>query len=448
MRDILSHIQLSLIGAVLAVQLLFSVEPSFGALSCRSLIDRTQVRTQSIVPYPDLPARERTQLIRKIENDAIDALSRMVKPNAEVLADVQTWFQRIEQRSNRGESLTIMEHSALTYLIDRKIFEYFPEPALKDNIVHVLSNSWRAKTGSSPDPTNLIQALPAHIRNKMSREESLYHKTIFEIDGKFSSSRPVNKIHIATAAALLGFAFSKTGGDMVSASIIGYFGATMAEHAIHKYGGHGTTKLKQITERIAWLGKFIKDTSFGHAVVHHGLTYKQDYATQFRDRAEEVQLKKLLFERFGITQKEVEQIARSKYGASLSTKGVLQGLAGTAPAYLAASYLLGFGPIASFAMLSPTAAYIALSKSVHPYMHMSRTEVLQTAPRFIRWILTSRYGEWVSRHHWIHHKGGGGNYNLLHLGIGGDSLMGELKNPTLEQIIEMRKLDLIGASWD
>jgi hypothetical protein len=446
---------------VLTVQLLFSAQTVFAQQSCKFLLERIHnSQTQEwaaddevdkdalkVTPFPELSPEKRAEALREIENDAIGALEKMVKPNAEITADVQTWFQRIEVRSEQGKNLTVMEHSALTYLLDRKIFDFFPDPSLKAHIELTLTNSWKFKTGMNLRPAELIQPLPDSFTSKMTREESLYNQVIFEADGKFAKAQPLKKRHLATAAVLLGFAFSRTGGDVVSGTILGYFGATMTEHLIHKFGGHAGSRIKSITARIPWLGKFIKDTHFGHAIVHHGLTFKRKYTEQFANKETEATLTEQLFEKFGLTQKDVEATVKSKFGVSLTTLGVIQGLGFTAPAYMAVAHLMGFGPIATMSMIAPTAAYIALSHSIHPYMHMSREEVVKNAPRFVRWIMTSKYGEWVNRHHWIHHKGGGGNYNLLHIGgVGGDSLNGELRNPTLEQVLEMRRLDLIGAN--
>jgi hypothetical protein len=430
---------------LILIQVLTLSCSAFAAPMCRDVQLTTVVSARA---FPDLPASERTEVVAKIENDAITALENMVRPNEESIKDVHQWLQNLQSKVAQGQPISIMEHTALTYLLDRKIFDSFPEPEVKTAVEQLLIQSWEAKTGFRLNPDELIQPLTPAVQAQMTREERVFHQVIFEPDGRLSQERKPSKRAIIAATLLTGFAFSRTGGDVISGTILGYMGATMAEHLIHKYGGHASNRIKAVTEKMGWIGAWFKKVSFRHGVVHHGLTYRKDYATQFRDEQEMSDLNDKLEERFGFTKTELDQLAESKYGASLSTRGVLQGLMSTAPVYLAMSHLMGFGPMATAAMIAPTAAYLALSKCIHPYMHMTRTEVNTSAPRFVRWVLTSRYGEWMSRHHYIHHKGGGGNYNLLHIGIGGDSLTGELRNPTLQQVLEMRRLDLIGAAWD
>ncbi len=58
----------------------------------------------------------------------------------------------------------------------------------------------------------------------------------------------------------------------------------------------------------------------------------------------------------------------------------------------------------------------------------------------MRWFLSTRYAAMMSRLHYGHHRGRGGNFNLV---FGADALMGALRKPTVKQLVEMKKLDLI-----
>ncbi len=46
----------------------------------------------------------------------------------------------------------------------------------------------------------------------------------------------------------------------------------------------------------------------------------------------------------------------------------------------------------------------------------------------------------MSRLHYGHHRGRGGNYNLV---FGADAIFGALRKPTVKQLLEMKKLGLI-----
>jgi hypothetical protein len=62
----------------------------------------------------------------------------------------------------------------------------------------------------------------------------------------------------------------------------------------------------------------------------------------------------------------------------------------------------------------------------------------------MRLLLRTRYAEWISRSHWIHHKGGGGNYNLV---PGADVLFGDFRKPNLNMVLRMRADGIVGAVW-
>ena len=62
----------------------------------------------------------------------------------------------------------------------------------------------------------------------------------------------------------------------------------------------------------------------------------------------------------------------------------------------------------------------------------------------MRLLLATRYGEWISRSHWIHHKGGGGNYNLV---PGADVLFSDFRKPNLSMVLRMRADGIVGANW-
>ena len=63
----------------------------------------------------------------------------------------------------------------------------------------------------------------------------------------------------------------------------------------------------------------------------------------------------------------------------------------------------------------------------------------------MRLLLATRYAEMISRAHWVHHKGGGGNFNLV---PGADLLFGDFRRPNLDMVFRMRDDGILGADWD
>src|SRR6185436_8407963 len=88
--------------------------------------------------------------------------------------------------------------------------------------------------------------------------------------------------------------------------------------------------------------------------------------------------------------------------------------------------------------------HVMASKILHPYLHKRRDEVMKTSSPLVCFLLRTRYAEWISRSHWIHHKGGGGNFNLV---PGADFLFGDYRKPNLDLVFRMRADHIVGADW-
>jgi hypothetical protein len=78
---------------------------------------------------------------------------------------------------------------------------------------------------------------------------------------------------------------------------------------------------------------------------------------------------------------------------------------------------------------------------LHPYLHMTRQQAMAKADPFMKWFLNTRFILWVSRAHYIHHKDGNANINLLSAGT--DHVFGTAKAPTVEDLLRLRDLDAI-----
>ena len=97
------------------------------------------------------------------------------------------------------------------------------------------------------------------------------------------------------------------------------------------------------------------------------------------------------------------------------------------------------GPAFTLGALLPFVLWPALAQFIHPYLHMSVVEVEAIAPPFIRWFSRTRYFRFLAIHHWIHHRYEHCNYNLL---LGGDWLLGVVREPSDEDLSEIAKLGM------
>ena len=102
---------------------------------------------------------------------------------------------------------------------------------------------------------------------------------------------------------------------------------------------------------------------------------------------------------------------------------------------------LQLAPLAILGMVLPTVGPAFASKTLHPYLHLPKKAAMAAASAPMRLLLKTRYAELMSRLHYGHHKGRGGNFNVLP--PVGDLLRGELELPNVRQMLKMKKLEMI-----
>lgn len=211
--------------------------------------------------------------------------------------------------------------------------------------------------------------------------------------------------------------------------MLGYVIASLTESSLHRLIKHAGPR-----GRSTWRGHpdifrpFIR-AHHSHHVVHHALTFRQDFVTQFRDDAEKELLDQQLTGSFG------DLIRRERYGLTLRGSGIL---AFNVP-ILPFVPLIGFtlGPWVLLGALPGLFAYSAITIFLHPYLHRRHDQALMEAPPILRWLLKTRFVKSAARNHYLHHRYLHCNYNLL---LGGDYLLGQHRAATAEDLIDMRRL--------
>ncbi|MCC6511824.1 MAG: hypothetical protein IT423_22170 [Pirellulaceae bacterium] len=175
---------------------------------------------------------------------------------------------------------------------------------------------------------------------------------------------------------------------------------------------------------------------YGHAIVHHGKTFRTDHVTQFQGADEQASLDREL------TESGHASFVALRYGLITNFLGSLNYAGGPIAVSLGLSFLIYGRVHPSFlaGACLPIVTTPALSIYIHPYLHLPRHLAHSSAPILVSWILRSAYGDWARRHHYVHHRQPSVNFNLL---PGGDYLFGTYRKATDDELVDMRKIGLL-----
>lgn len=219
--------------------------------------------------------------------------------------------------------------------------------------------------------------------------------------------------------------------QIVAGLVLGYAVATLTESSLHRLIKHARSGGRAVWNRYPRLFQPFRRAYYSHHVVHHALTFRQDFVTQFRDEAEREELDRQLTGELG------DLIRRERYGLTLRGYGIL---AFNIP-ILPFVPLIGFalGPWVLLGALPGLCAYSSITIFLHPYLHRRHGEALREAPPLLRWLLKTRFVKAAARNHYLHHRYVRCNYNLL---LGGDYLLGQHRAATERDLQEMRKLGI------
>jgi hypothetical protein len=397
---------------------------------------------------PAIPAtsQEDSRARRDAALDALARASRCRVPPADALA----WCGAVGRLLAAEKAPTVLEHTTLAFLA-RSLRGAVPSGELRA----LLACSWLRLVGRPPRSNELEDRLPHRVLRRATREERLLHAASFcsaPVPRRWSlrAVAPDVVLEARDGIALTlasGIAFLVADTALLCMAALGYLIATFAEYAMHRWAGHeGNRLMRPVLHRLSgagrMVGEFLAAVHLGHFTVHHARTSNRHYTAQFGPRPP-----------FDRTTVDAEldalgaagrYVKASDYGMTLSHSGVAAGLLATLPLHLLLIWALSPGPAGIAALLAPSLLYVAASKSLHRYLHRRPEHAMASAGPLMRLLLRTRYAEWVSRCHWIHHKGGGGNYNLV---PGADLLLRKYRRPDLRMVFRMRADRILGAWW-
>jgi hypothetical protein len=213
---------------------------------------------------------------------------------------------------------------------------------------------------------------------------------------------------------------------------LGYLIATWAESFFHQHLGHASPRLRSFWARFPLIGTPFLAAFYGHHIVHHALTFRTDFVTQFESDSE----REMLDEKLPTPWKKT--IIADHYGVTLRGSSNFLFVLPITP-FAPLIYFL-FGPWVMFSAAIPMfVVYPMMSKWIHPLIHKAEMNILETCTPLERWIMNTRYMKAVVRDHFLHHDYVTCNYNLLR---GGDYLRFVHRDTTTAEQSRMRAIGL------
>lgn len=378
------------------------------------------------------------------EAEAIEVMRRALAPTPERAA-IREWVLRVLGGQARGKPVSVLGHTALLFLLREGTFA---EDARGGALVaSALAASWLKFTGERREGDALLERLPRRVLRTATRQARSFHAATFQSakpgerpDPAVGKDYVPMRSDVGLVLAALAALTTTLGAQLIGGGLIGFVIASFLESYLHKNGGHASQDLRAMASQSGWrgwIGRRLAEAHFSHTMIHHGKTFRADHVTQFRDEDEQ----KALDTELRARGPSGEEVIEERYGLTIKDANVPQFLQPYAATAVAVAIGLQLAPAAVMGMTLPLLMAPCTSKYMHPYDHMKRAEALKSAGPFMRWLLQTRYAEMMSRLHYVHHRGGGGNENLLP--PLGDIMLGRYRKPNVKQLLEMRDLEMI-----
>jgi hypothetical protein len=373
---------------------------------------------------------------------------------------VRQWFLAMEKQSRPN----LMQYTALVFLRKQKAFDHIDLKDADARLESLLFKAYRQITGSAAQLKDLDRPLASRILKKASRDEALYHQSIFH-EGVLSLRDSLNTvwqdyiprwrdlIFLASFGLLLGT--SSLFQEMMIGLLVGYIFSSIMEYLVHIFIGHATPAIRAKLAKCGPIGRDMLNFWLEHSI-HHGsvaqnyieifaptkLQNPQDFQRQMQNR---LKVDGFVFQKGGAPL--LKMIHNSNYGLSSSNIWRTHAfffpisiLAAVLSAIAAASLGASTGILFYLGFLLISQLWITTSSSYHPCLHMSAEKVATHAPWFWRLFLKTRISRFVALSHRMHHVlGGRVNQNL---NVGFDFIKGWAPI-TFPELHELKKRNVI-----
>ena len=212
--------------------------------------------------------------------------------------------------------------------------------------------------------------------------------------------------------------------------IVTYLIATISEVMWHRHVYHASSRTRRFWSRYPRYFNFFLKHHYRHTIVHHGLTFREDHITQFKDLDAKAEIDRI------VSLKNDKLIHRDGYGLSPSWTTGLSGLITfnlTVAPILPILYWFS-GPCSFWGGLPVLTLSPMLTMMTHPYLHQHHGEPAAKPSLIMKLVMRTWYFKMLWRHHFLHHKYPSSNFNFL---LGGDHLLGTYRMPDEKDLTDM-----------
>ena len=119
-------------------------------------------------PTNDRPDEAMRRSVEFANERAICALGHVLTNGAEAATAVHAWTTWIQVRQQGGNSLTVLEHTVMAYILRSEFLDRFPGSRSHRDIESALRTSWLHLMGQRVVIQNLTGRLPRSVLRKAS----------------------------------------------------------------------------------------------------------------------------------------------------------------------------------------------------------------------------------------------------------------------------------------
>lgn len=203
----------------------------------------------------------------------------------------------------------------------------------------------------------------------------------------------------------------------------GYVAATLAESLQHRLFGHAPSCFRKVWKFFPKYLEWFRLVWWSHTVIHHGLAAGNQFTAPLTPSPEVIER---------MTQGQRQTVQGNHLGLTTQWSDFIWFLwlpMSTIPLLWAS-----LGDQDALAAIVPMLLPPLFSKFVHRHIHSPYDVAICESSLPTRWLLKTRYGRAMIRHHWMHHRYADSNFNLL---LGGDWILGTGRRPTDNDIRHM-----------
>ncbi|MCY2968938.1 MAG: hypothetical protein NT069_35820 [Planctomycetota bacterium] len=203
----------------------------------------------------------------------------------------------------------------------------------------------------------------------------------------------------------------------------GYVVATVAESLQHRLFGHTPYCLRKAWRYFPKHLEWFRLVWWSHTLVHHFAAAGNRFTSPITPSPEALG---------PMTQQQRNIVTGNHFGLTTKWSDVIWFM--WLPLTTVPLFWATLGEQAAIAAIVPMLFPPLFSKFVHRHIHSPYDVAIRESGLPTRWLLRTRYGRAMIRHHWMHHRYAGSNFNLL---LGGDWILGVGRRPTNNDIREM-----------